>query len=101
MGGFDLTARLILGKPPKSGHGGVKACAAPAAGPKRNAGALDSDTLNRADGLIQLHKYPPRFLQQQLASLGQPYSTDGPLEQPYPKYLFQLLYLVAQRRLRG
>jgi hypothetical protein len=62
---------------------------------------LDSDTLNRVDGLIQLHKYPPRFLQQQLASLGQPYSTDGPLEQPYPKYLFQLLYLVAQRRLRG
>jgi hypothetical protein len=23
-----------------------------------------ADTLNRADGLIQLHKYPPRFLQQ-------------------------------------
>jgi hypothetical protein len=59
-----------------------------------------ADTLNRADGLIQLHKYPRRFLQQQLASLGQPYSTVGPLEQPYPKFLFQLLYLVAQRRLR-
>jgi hypothetical protein len=40
-----------------------------------------ADTLNREYGLIQLHEHAPRFLQQQLTSLGQPHTSVRPLEQ--------------------
>jgi hypothetical protein len=59
-----------------------------------------ADALNRTDGLIQLHENAPRFLQQQRAGLGHPYTSVGPLEEPDPQIPFQLLDLVAQRRLR-
>jgi len=58
-----------------------------------------ADTLNREDGLIQLREHAPYFLQQQLTGLGQPYTSVRPLEQLHTEFLFQLLDVIAQRRL--
>jgi hypothetical protein len=40
-----------------------------------------ANALNRTDGLIQLHEYAPRFLQQQRTSLGHPHTSVAPLKQ--------------------